>query len=630
MKMYDDHYARWSYEQLLLQQSHIKFGGLWRAGYAHFIICPELDTARTTEGESLSEWFDHKCRVVTAPVEIVAFCPPNVERVPERSSSDRALLAGSPRNCRDLLVDLGLSLPREFPPFTLDNPGADVVMVTNRPLTDDETEQAKLTYGSLGYYSPLQFSVDSTRNHEGGEFRYKFGQGDIDLIPSRQLTNKFSRELRYLVEKDEQFWVENRNAVLTTFHTKPSALLPSEWTSRRTLSCLVDATVFPPNNIRTYLSLYETIYLTLPLAEAFENNCAVLGVTPSELMELVKSTRVKLVLPQPVDRYPEHWLSTVAEVAPQNLLFSRRLAAATISDARRRVPLLYTPLSPVDRYTLLHILATHADELVGKEKSNQLVRLVTELGSAWAQAEWSVQSRGAMGTSHLGIGGIAASVYEHISGRDLRIELWSAAQKVEWAAALGAHAFPSSTDGYNETNACHIVAGVYGPIRRNQVVAPCSALSAVTDLLAIDSKVSAVEFAKEFSSADINRLRELVLRLARENVGQDQLADAIRKFNAEVRHYEKRPDLLKNLNVVGLFSAGAVAASAVDPSIQKFVPLAGILLGFVVNRIIDEVPRYSTAAGGIVDFLNSVLTGKANSGAVLVARARKDVASLKR
>lgn len=628
--MYDDHYARWSYEQLLVQQPHIKFDGLWRVGYSHFIICPELDTARTTEGEALFEWFDNKCRTVTAPVEIVTSCPPNAERVPERTALDRALVAGAPRTRRAALVDIGLALPREFPPFTLDNPGGDVVLVTNRPLTDVEIAQAKSAYVSLGYYSPLQFSVDLTRNPESGEFRFNVGQGDIDLIPSRRLANKVGRDLRFLIEEDEQFWVENRNPVLTTFHTMPNALLPSEWSSRRSLSCLVDATVFQPNNIRTYLSLYETVYLTLPLADAFENNCAALGVTPAELLELVKSSRVKLVLPQPVDRYPERWLNTAAEVAPRNLLFSRRLAAATISEARRRVPLLYPPLSPVERYTLLHLVATHASELVGEQKSNHLIRLVTELGDAWAQAEWAVQSRGAMGTSHLGIGGIAASVYEQITGRDLRIELWSAAQKIEWAAALGAHAFPSLSAGYDETNACQLVAGVYGPMQNNQIVSPSAALSAVTDLLAIDSKVSAVEFSKEFSSADINRLRDLILRLTRENVEQDQLSDAIRKFNAEVRRYEKRPDLLKSLNVVGLISAGTVAAGVIDSSVQKSVPLAGILLGFVVNRIIDEVPRYSAVAGRIVDFLNSVLTGRANPGAVLVARARKDVARFKR
>jgi hypothetical protein len=438
MTAYDDHYARWSYEQLLMQQPHIDFHGLWRKGYHHYILCPDVESARTAEGEDLRRWFDHSCRAITAPVELVASCPPDAERVPERSSAERALLAGAPRNRRDLLVDLGLLLPLEFPPFTIDNPDADIVMVTHRALTPDETAQTRSAYTSLGYHVPLKFSVDTKRNPEHEEFRHSVGQGDIALIPSRRLASKAGRELRFLVEDDEQFWVENRNAVLTTFHTKPATLLPDAWASTRSLSCLVDATVFAPDNMRAYLSLYDTVYLALPIASAFEQNCAALGVTSGELLQLVQTGRVKVILPQSVDRYPVQWLNSAAEAASGNLLLSRRLAAATISDARRRMPFLFAPLSPTERYGLLHALAIHAQDLVGEAKRQQFVRFVAELGSAWSQAEWSVQSRGAMGTSHVGIGCVASAIYEQVTGQDLRLELWTAAQKVEWAAALGA------------------------------------------------------------------------------------------------------------------------------------------------------------------------------------------------
>lgn len=626
--MYDDHYARWSYEQLLLQQPHIHFNGLWRIGHNHYIVCPDVEVAQTTESENLLHWFQNN-RVIASPVNLVSSPPPNAVRVPERGSSDRVLVAGAPRNRRQLQVDLGLQLPQDFPPFTLDSPDADVVMVTNCPLTDDETKLANAKYASLGYYSPLKFVHESNRNLQS-QFRYQFGQGDIDLIPSRQLATNFSQDLRLLVEGDEQFWVDNRSRVLSTFYTTSDKLLPREWRSSGSLGCFVDATVFTPDNIRTYLSLYDTVYLALPLSEAFDRNCAALGVTPAELQQLVQHGRLKIVLPQSVDRYPEKLLSAIAEAAPKGLMFSRRLAAVTISDARRRLPFLYTPLSPIQRYVLLHFFATHAEGLVGKEKSQDFIRLLAEFGDRWSQSEWSLQSRGAMGMSHLGIGGIAAAVYQQVSGRDLRLELWSAAQKVEWAAALGAHAFPISKGEYDETAACDMVAGLYGPLVKKNALPPHAALSAVTDLLAIDNNVSAVEFAKEFSSSDINRLRGLVFRLTRENVSQHQLSDAIRKFNAEIRHYEKRPDLLKSLNIVGLCSAGSVAAGVVDPAIEKLVPLAGIFLGFAVNRIIDEVPRYSASSGTLIDYLNSLLTWRSNAGAVLVARARKDIARLKR
>ncbi len=629
MTTYDDHYCRWSYEQLLLQQPHIEFAGLWKKGHLHYIVCPALSIAKTAPGEDLRLWFEKQCRVITAPVQIVEQCPAGTERVRDRSSGERARLAGAPRTRRDLLVDLGLGLPPDFPPFTIDNPNADVMLVTNRDLTDVQKSQASTAYERMGYGIELRFAVDPSRDPQNETFRFEFGQGDIDLLPSRRLPTQYSRDLRFLMEEDEEAWVANREQLFSSNEQKPAELLPETWQESRGLSCLVDATVFTPDNIRSHLCLYDTVLLTLPLADSFEKNCESLGVSHEELSALVELGRVRILLPQAIDRYPLTWLAALAERAPQNILMSRRLAAVTVADARNRVPLLYPPLSPIERHTMLNVLADQAESLVGPARSADFVRFLVELGATWSGAEWSVSSRGAMGTSHLGVGAISAALYEQVTGKDLRLELWSAAQKVEWAAALGAHVFPSSVGDYDESNACDLVAGVYGGGFVG-ATPPRSTLSAVSDLLAISGKVDVVGLAKEFSSADIARLRGLMLRIARENVDADFMKAAIDKFNAEVRHYEKRPDLLKSVNVVGLMSAGFAASGAVDPSIAHMVPLAGILLGFVLNRVIDELPRHTTLGGRIVDFCNSLLTGRTNPDAVLVARARKDVGRLKR
>ncbi|MFT3927074.1 MAG: hypothetical protein QM778_31295 [Myxococcales bacterium] len=629
MSDYEDYYARWSYEQLRLQQPHVKFGGLWHVGPYHFIVCPGAKTAATLEGEDLGAWFDGHCRVLGSAIELVESAPSNAELVPERSSADRALLAGAPRNRRDVLVDLGLALPQDFPAFTVDNPKAEIVLVTNQELDASEQEAARIAYQSLGYHRTPSFSVDRTRDLAAGPFRRSYGDGDISLIPSRRLQG-ITRELRFLVEDDEQAWVDSRVRLFSEFEAEPGNLLPAGWERGKRLGCVVDGTVFRPANIRTYLSLYEVVYLALPLADAFEDACAALGVTQAELAKLVLIGRVKLLLPQPLDRYPLDWLCSVAESAPTGLLFSRRLAAATISDARRRVPFLFPPLSPAERYTLLHALSENAAEIVGASRQDRFARFLGEIGAAWCRAEWAVQDRGAMGTMSCGIGVMASALYEQIRGADLRLELTTAAQKVEWAAALGAHVFPATNDGYDESNACDLVAGIYGTLKAPSRTVPPSALSTITDLLAIDNRVSVVDFANEFSSADIVRLRQLVLRLTRENIDEDFLKDAVAKFNAEVRRYEKRPDLLGKVNVVGLFSAGATAMGAVDPTIKAVVPLAGFVLGFIVNRALEELPRHSAHGGAVVDFCNAALSGRFNSEPVLVARAKKEVARLKR
>ena len=630
MTEYDDHYARWSYEQLLLQQPHVKFDGLWRVGYRHYIVCADLEAARTVDGERLAPWFDRKCRTITAAVEIVTEFPEGAARVPERSSEDRVLLAGAPRNLRKLTVDLGLELPREFPPFAIDSPGRTVTIVTSTDLFPDEVAAVRSAYASLGYANELEYAVESHREPESENFRSAFGQGDIDLLPRRRM-GKYAEALRNLVEDDEQFWLDNRSKVLTTFHTSPESLLPDGWSRDRDLSCLVDSTVFKPANIRTYLTLYQTVYLALPLEEKFDEACSALACTADELSKLAAAGRLKFLLPQAVDRYPAKWLSAVSETAPDALLFSRRLASATISDARRRIPFLYPPLSPRERYSLLNAVADNAEALVGGGKAQDLVRFLAEIGNRWSNAEWSVQARGATGTSHLGIGGVAAAVYEQITGRDLRLELWAAAQKVEWAAALGSHVFPATSTGYDEANACELIAGIYCTSRRNApTTVPSLMIGAVPNLLTIDNSISVVEFSNEFASSDINRLRSLIHGISSEVTDSAELDEALTKFNAEVRHYERRPNQLNSLNLIGLLSATAAAAGAVPESVQTTVPLAGHLAGYVVNRILDEAPRYLSSAGTVIDFLNSALTFRARPDVVLVARARREIKNLKR
>ncbi|MDA8153507.1 MAG: hypothetical protein M0003_12525 [Acidithiobacillus sp.] len=629
---YDDRYARWSYEQLLLQQPHVAYEGLWRIDWYHFIVCPNLETAKAADGSDLATWFNNNCCVIGARIEMVISCPPGAERVPERTAEDRAALIGAPRNRRDILVDMGLILPKTFPPFTIRFSDGNVVLVTKECLDLSQKEEAHKAFLSVGY-GTLRFDTDPIWDSEKDDFRNLGRQGDLDLLPSRRLPTRIGSSLRLLLEEDEDFWIDNRDQVLAAPHMDPNSLLPETWQSSKHTSCFVEATALPPHNIRTYLSIYDTVHLALPIAEQFPQACEAMGVTPTELRKLVEIGRLKIVLPQPLDRYRPDWLSNLADNAPHGLLFSRRLAAATIVDARRRIPLLHPPLGPSDRYLLVHTLLANSGKLVTADKEKQLVASLKYLSSAWAQTEWLVQSRGAMGITTLGVGGLSATLFEGVTGRDLRLEFWSAGLKVSWAAALGSHAFPFKSEGHNydETAYCDFVASVYSPIKNlNVSTVPPLALTAVEDILAIDNDVPVLDFAEEFSSVTIRRLRDFVFNISKDNLDKESLDSAIRSFNREVRHYEKRADRLKYVDIVGLLAGGLTAAGAVvNPDIARMIPLAGQILGILLRIAVDEAPRRYEDAGRIVDFLNAVLAFQSNSDAVLVARARKDVAALK-
>lgn len=525
--LYDDHYARWSYEQLLIRQPHIEFDGLWKKGMQHFILCKEAETAITVDGKELRSWFDYDCRVITADVEIVLECPEGVERVPERSALDRAVLSGAPRSIRDLVVDFGLFLPPTFPDFKIKTKVGCVSVVTLRALSDNEKAQVQKVWQKLGYVKPITFVVENDQLVESFRFNR---DGDIDLIPSRQLGMQSSKALCRLVEYDEQIWMQNREKIFALGNVENSELETQSWLESSVLSCFIDATVFEPDNIRTYLSIYERVYLALPIEQSFSKNCNALGVSETELRELVQMGRVYIVLPQPIDRYPIKWLNDIAESAPQNILLSRRLAALTVCDARRRIPFLYPILSPFEKYLILHVLTKHTKDIFGSEGESFFLAFLKNLGLIWSNYEWSVHSRGAMGTLHIGVGAVSSIIYEQLTGRDLRLELWSAGQKVEWAAALGVYVFPTMMGKYDETQACDLIAGMYSQKFLAPTITSNKSLKVVSDLLAISNSVSVVDFAKEFASPDIRRLRSLMARLTSENPSTESLEEAIKLY----------------------------------------------------------------------------------------------------
>lgn len=621
-----DHYSIWSYQQLLIQQPHVSYGGLWRVGYLFFIICPDLGTAKSFSGERLVEWFDNKCRVVTAPVSLATAVPEGAEQVLEQTAEQRALQWGAPRTIRDLLVDLSVMLPREFPEFLLKNPGAEIIVVTKRKLSDEERKILLQVCSSLGEYPELTFQEDHSLNPRLETFRHKFRDGDIDLIPARRLPLSIGQSLRCLVEDDEDFWSSIRTRLFSSFDLQQESILPNCWQDRDSLSCFIDATVSAENGLRTYLSIYDEVILAPPLAERMDETLNALDVTPSELISLMECGRLRLVLPQSIDRYNVDWLQKAADVSSGSIILSRKLAAATVADARKRMPFLFPPLSARERYELLHYLVSVFTALP-EPKRSLCEKFIEELAQAWAMMDWSINSRGSVGTSHIGVGLIASSLVKHITGRDISLELWAAASKVEHASALGAHAFAQVTAGYDETKACDLVAGLYSS---HSSLMPRKALTAVEGILGIDSRVPIVPFAKEFYSEDVARFRRLVVRMGRENVDNESLVDTIERFNSTVRKYEKRPDLLKALNVVGLTSATATAIGVVPDETRHLVPLLGTLFGYICHRLYDELPRISGNVGKIMDLANAYLAGVRAPDVVMVARMKRDIRGLRR
>jgi hypothetical protein len=274
------------------------------------------------------------------------------------------------------------------------------------------------------------------------------------------------------------------------------------------------------------------------------------------------------------------WKSRLAEAAPQSLLFSRRLAAATIAESRRRIPFIYLPFGSEDRHALLSLLNQVAsDERLG----NLAATLVQVLGEIWCSAEARVNIQGAMATPALGVGRVLSAIYKYVTGRDLLLEFFSAAGPVEWAAALGATVFPVEVDGYSEQASTELCASAYSGIRNQPIPTSLGDVETVVGgLMALDNDAPILDVVRAFGNTDVDRLGEVVRRIASNSLEPESLRAAIMSFNNNVRQYEERVDRTTRWDLLALGGAVAYAAFSSVPAI-RFIPMGAWLLQYLLS-----------------------------------------------
>jgi len=452
-----DGWARWSYEQLLLRQPHVETAGLWQVGSMFIVHCPKLgEGLLADDGRPIEQWFrDNKA--ITTPIGLVAELPPGAESLEARSLRELVATAASPKTLRELLLDLSLLLPREFPRLWLTDSAGRIQVHVERPLDEAETGTLMTAYASLQLSPDLEILVSPKERSSSQGFRDLGGQGNLHLTPSRSLPESFPLKVKWLWEEDEQFWVDHRFQLFEEKQPDPRKVLPQGWTEPLS-RCLVDAEAFPPRNIRNYLSLYEQVVLAMPQWHSYPQQLLALGLTEAELVELLRLGRVKLLLSKSVESYPPSLLEKVAEEAPESLLLSRRLAGATVADARRRMPLLYPPLSAHERHLVLRELVRATAAIHNPTARNVMEGVIGELKRFWTDSEYHLHYRGASTTLGIGIGPLAAVLYQRLKGENLFLEFSSAGRVVEWGAALNASLFPIHTETFSAEGHSSILA----------------------------------------------------------------------------------------------------------------------------------------------------------------------------
>lgn len=617
---------KWIYENFVLNQPNINVIGLFKKDYMYYIVCDGIDeNTLAFDGTSIWEWFD-KNRVIGCPISLVDRRPEGSVLIEERDISQIVDSGGGGKNIRSLLSNVLISLPKDFPQIDICSSEERTINVkVERALTEDEIQILKHTL--LRQEVPVVYKVfiDDSISKQKKPFRYNFGDGDIDIIPSKLIPYRISKNLSEILERDEDFWRDGRAKVFSGEINNLTGVIPEEWDKFES-RCFINASVFPQINIRNYLSIYEKIIMVFPISGFEDEVLSSLRITEDELVELAELGKIGFVLPQSIDRYPVKLIEKIAASSPESLIFSRRLAAMTIISSRNRFPFLYPPLGIREKAEIIKTMYTIARES-DSVKSKILMPIIGELARLWSMSENMINYRGAMATAPLGLGMLLSTILKETAGLERDLEFLSAADTVEWAVPFNANISPIFTEGYSDEHYVQVLANAYSGINcyDYSVFNPIS--NYVLDgILSIDSDAPVVEFAKSFKSGDISRLRKLIFEISSNCKSIEDAESIVRAFNRDVRNYENKSERLGEWKISGFLQAALGFAGAVADADKPEIglALAGIPLAFWLIDVLNSKRHRSEILGNAIDRLEGILM-RSKPDAVLVAKMKKQL-----
>ena len=267
--------ARQVYDAFLLGAPLVPVEGLFKRGQQYFLVCPVLDMKRS-DGRTVQEWFDHSVRPAAHPIYLVKQRPEGSEELPPRTASEIADSYGVSRTLHSALRDLALLLPTGFPFIGVRVEEREMYVAVERELQPDEHAALAVLLSRIGDALPFHVEVTPVPTTA-----YKRPQG-IELTPSRLVRSSLPKPLYDLVEDDEAFWRDNYQAAMRGELSLGKIVQAPLGLGE---ACLVGST-FVPENLRSYLSLYPKVVLTMPLAERVDAILEGLAVTRGELVSL--------------------------------------------------------------------------------------------------------------------------------------------------------------------------------------------------------------------------------------------------------------------------------------------------------------------------------------------------------
>jgi hypothetical protein len=305
----------------------------------------EKDGMLTESDLEKFEKIQEEHRIIGSPkLLLTQTIPNNAIKIRGRENYEVALSFGAPYTNSELENLLFQYINKKLHPFkyNLELPSLYLKLSFPRQLTEDEKSEIETTLYSIGIKYEIKYITDcNLLNISISERKHS---DPLALIPNKILPNNIPTKLRNLHEEDEDFWLDNRSLILTSYDLEKDNVLPTSFNNKNS-SCFVDAQVLKPDNIRNYLTIYERVIISYPLTGQDNDFLSHLKIPKHHLLELISRGRIQFALPQNITRYNVSFLEECLNTNPECIILSRRLASSSIVDIRKKTGFLATTYS---------------------------------------------------------------------------------------------------------------------------------------------------------------------------------------------------------------------------------------------------------------------------------------------
>ncbi|WP_417439797.1 hypothetical protein [Idiomarina abyssalis] len=606
--------VRHDYERFRLETYHYSHKGLFTDGEKLFAVIPEVKQNATLLNE-LNEQYYNLHSIAVPYATIVGEVLDNYHLIESRSMLEKVQAYGHPMEMDEAINQINIHIPRKYHPFHVQFLfGTNEFKLTFKTeLTQSEQQDIQLICESLGHQGyDFIFETDQTISDYPGVVDFKPNtQNNMQLVASGFIQKQFSRELLARYEEDEEFWVQNRQSVFSGDETaqKDEFLLP-KFLAKQT-RCFVDASVFPKQNLRVYLTLYEQVVIALPLQAEDEHFYKMFNINRHELRELVARGRLLFVAPQNLSRYSQNLLLDIISVDPNAIIFSRRLAAATMKGIQNKTKIMGATFSSDEQYHFLHQCS--------RVDIPEVRRLANMLSEQWQFGEFLLDKEGATSAHRFGVSNLAAKSFQE-KGKDLLIELASAGSSYEYAQGLGAHHFPFDSNDYSEAAACQVISGLYnGVASQTQQIRESELSILLSEVLTINNDMDILELDDALSSSLVRSLPNIVKEYA--NMDESERFQKLRNLEQEVKTIENNKTRLSKLNMSGFL--GSLAGAGMEFTDTRGGGLVA-LGGWMLSTLIAYADELELKNSSIFTKLSS-LNHFTSQEAIIVQRVRDSV-----